>query len=142
MSDSWKEVSEGGQLAFQALFSREVLPQSFSPPHDGKNKEQQKENADEKSGEASTLHLTSRASRSCSDYREVENNALSKAKNIVEESLLTIGLEHERLKGSQTGFKPYKRCCVEAKESRVMNTGRKGEEKERKRIRLEGEAST
>ncbi|KAK8702363.1 hypothetical protein V6N13_020719 [Hibiscus sabdariffa] len=139
LSDSWKEVSEGGRLAFQALFSREVLPQSFSPPHDV---EQQKENADEKSGETSTLHLTSWASRSCSDHREVENNALSKAKNIVKESLLTIGLGHEKLMGRRTGFKPYKRCCVEAKESRVMNTGLQGEEKEPKRIRLEGEAST
>ncbi|GMI66716.1 LATE ELONGATED HYPOCOTYL, LATE ELONGATED HYPOCOTYL 1 [Hibiscus trionum] len=149
LGDSWKEVSEGGRLAFQALFSREVLPQSFSPPHEGKNKEQQKENvgedkqnADENSGETSTLHLTSQASRSCSDHREAENNALSKAKNIVEESLLTIGLGHERLKGRRTGFRPYKRCCVEAKESRVMNTGSQGEEKDPKRICLEGEAST
>ncbi|XP_039008381.1 protein LATE ELONGATED HYPOCOTYL-like isoform X2 [Hibiscus syriacus] len=149
LSDSWKEVSEGGRLAFQALFSREVLPQSFSPPHDGKNKEQKKENigedkqnADENNGETSTLHLTSQASRSCSDHREVENNALSKAKNIVEKSQPTIELGHEKLKGRQTGFKPYKRCSVEAKESRMMNTGSQGEGKDPKRIRLEGEAST
>ncbi|GMI98494.1 LATE ELONGATED HYPOCOTYL, LATE ELONGATED HYPOCOTYL 1 [Hibiscus trionum] len=149
LSDSWKEVSEGGRLAFQALFSREVLPQSFSPPHDGKNKEQQKENvgedkqnADENNGETLTLHLISQARRSCSDHREVENNALSKAKNIVEESLLTIGLGLEKLKGRRTGFKPYKRCSVEDKESRVMNTGSQGEEKDPKRICLEGKAST
>ncbi|KAL0446512.1 UNVERIFIED_CONTAM: protein LHY [Sesamum latifolium] len=29
INDSWKEVSEEGRLAFQALFCREVLPQSF-----------------------------------------------------------------------------------------------------------------
>nr|BAD97871.1 LHY homologue2 [Lemna gibba] len=31
-SASWKEVSHQGREAFQALFNREVLPQSFSPP--------------------------------------------------------------------------------------------------------------
>ena len=30
--DARKEVSSGGRLAFQALFSRETLPRSFSPP--------------------------------------------------------------------------------------------------------------
>ncbi|KAJ0964213.1 hypothetical protein J5N97_029335 [Dioscorea zingiberensis] len=35
MTEAWKEVSEEGRLAFQALFAREVLPQSFSPPHGG-----------------------------------------------------------------------------------------------------------
>ncbi|KAB2056537.1 hypothetical protein ERO13_A11G101800v2 [Gossypium hirsutum] len=149
LSDSWKEVSEGGRLAFQALFSREVLPQSFSPPHDRKNKEQQKEsvgedeqNSDQNNGETSILHFSSEAFRSCSDHQGVEKKALSKAKNIVDKSLLTIGLGHEKLKARQTGFKPYKRCSVEAKESRVMNTGSQGEEKDPKRIRLEGEAPT
>ncbi|XP_078446354.1 protein LHY-like isoform X2 [Wolffia australiana] len=38
--DLRKEVSKEGRLAFQALFSREVLPQSFSPPQEkGKEKE-------------------------------------------------------------------------------------------------------
>ncbi|XVF22265.1 hypothetical protein REPUB_Repub12eG0158500 [Reevesia pubescens] len=149
LTDSWKEVSEGGRLAFQALFSREVLPQSFSPPHEGKNKGQQKENAgedkqnpDEKDRETSTLDLNSKTWGSCSDHQEVEKNTLSRGENIVEESLLTIGLGHAKLKASRTGFKPYKRCSVEAKENRVMNTGNQGEEKGPKRIRLEGEAST
>ncbi|XWS35970.1 hypothetical protein CRYUN_Cryun20dG0041900 [Craigia yunnanensis] len=149
LSDSWKEVSEVGRLAFQALFSREVLPQSFSPPHDGKNKGEQKENArenkqnpDEANGETSTLDLNSKIWGSCSDHQGVEKNALSRAENIVEEGLLTIGLEYAKLKARRTGFKPYKRCSVEAKENRVMNTGSQGEEKGPKRIRLEGEAST
>ncbi|CAA3006527.1 LHY-like isoform X1 [Olea europaea subsp. europaea] len=34
VSDSWKEVSEEGRMAFRALFTRDVLPQSFSPLHD------------------------------------------------------------------------------------------------------------
>ncbi|KAE8721511.1 Homeodomain-like superfamily protein isoform 1 [Hibiscus syriacus] len=84
---------------------------SFSPPHDAKNKEQQKKNVARQGDLA--------------DHREVEYNALSKAKNIVEESLLTIELGYEKLKGSRTGFKPYK-----------------VDEKDPKRIRLEGEAST
>ncbi|XWS76798.1 hypothetical protein CRYUN_Cryun01aG0208700 [Craigia yunnanensis] len=148
-SDSWKEVSEEGRLAFQALFAREVLPQSFSPPQDSKNKGQlrenvgeDKQNPDEKDGEKSTLDLNSKALGSCSDHQEVEKNALSIGENIVEEGLLTIGLGHAKLKARRTGFKPYKRCSVEAKENRVMNTGGQGEEKGPKRIRLEGEAST
>ncbi|KAK8554594.1 hypothetical protein V6N13_093574 [Hibiscus sabdariffa] len=141
-SDSWKGVSEEGRQAFQALFSREVLPQSFSPPHKGKNKGQQKENVGEdkqnpveKDGETSTLDLNSKALGSCSDHQEVEKNALSRdEKNTAEEGLLTIGLGHSKLKASRTGFKPYKRCSVEAKESRVMNTGSQGEEKGPKRV--------
>ncbi|TYI50898.1 hypothetical protein E1A91_D12G136600v1 [Gossypium mustelinum] len=150
LSDSWKEVSEEGRLAFQALFSREVLPQSFSPPYDGKNKGQQKENvgADkqnpvEKDRETSTLDLNRKMLDSRSDSQEVEKNALSKdEKNNAEDGLLRIGLGHAKLKASRTGFKPYKRCSVEAKENRVMNTGSQGEERGPKRVRLEGEAST
>ncbi|XP_039036716.1 protein LATE ELONGATED HYPOCOTYL-like isoform X2 [Hibiscus syriacus] len=149
-SDSWKGVSEEGRQAFQALFSREVLPQSFSPPHKGKNKGQQKENVGEdkqnpveKDGETSTLDPNSKTLGSCSDHQEVEKNALSRdEKNTAEEGLLTIGLGHSKLKASRTGFKPYKRCSVEAKENRLMNTGSQGEEKGPKRVRFEGEAST
>ncbi|KAL1067538.1 hypothetical protein V6Z11_D12G136900 [Gossypium hirsutum] len=149
LSDSWKEVSEEGRLAFQALFSREVLPQSFSPPHDGKSKGQQKENIGEdkqnpaeEDEEISTLDLNSKTLGSCSDHQETVKNALSRDKNTTEEGLLTIGLGHSKLKAGRTGFKPYKRCSVEAKENRVMNTGSQGEEKGPKRVRLEGEAST
>ncbi|XP_052879445.1 protein LATE ELONGATED HYPOCOTYL-like isoform X3 [Gossypium arboreum] len=149
LSDSWKEVSEEGRLAFQALFSREVLPQSFSPPHDGKSKGQQKENIGEdkqnpaeEDEEISTLDLNSKTWGSCSDHQETVKNALSRDKNSTEEGLLTIGLGHSKLKAGRTGFKPYKRCSVEAKENRVMNTGSQGEEKCPKRVRLEGEPST
>ncbi|XP_078448175.1 protein LHY-like isoform X2 [Wolffia australiana] len=77
---SWKAVSHEGRMAFQALFSREVLPQSFSPPQ-----------------------------------------------------------EEERVKQRKTtGFKPYKRCSVEAK-SEVEMAAAVSKEEKMKRIRREGE---
>jgi len=47
-------------------------------------------------------------------------------------------LSHLKLKSRKTGFKPYKRCSVEAKENRVPASDEVGT----KRIRLESEAST
>ena len=47
-------------------------------------------------------------------------------------------LLHLKLKSRRTGFKPYKRCSVEAKENRVPASDEVGT----KRIRLESEAST
>nr|UER43254.1 LHY1 protein [Populus tomentosa] len=148
MSDSWKEVSEEGRLAFQALFTREILPQSFSPPHDLKSKMHQKEdteekkNPDEKDGDASLLDLNSKTWGYCSGYQEGEKNAVvPRCVNDGEEGLLTIGLGHGNLKAHLTGFKPYKRCSLEAKESRMGTTGGQGEEKGPKRLRLEREAS-
>ncbi|KAJ9188230.1 hypothetical protein P3X46_003606 [Hevea brasiliensis] len=147
MSDSWKEVSEEGRLAFQALFSREVLPQSFSPPHDLKGEAHQKDNVedkqntDEKDGNASLLNLTSKIRGSCTSHHEVEKNALPRCEYSGEDGLLTIGLGHGKLKARRTGFKPYKRCSVEAKENRVVAIGSQYEEKGSKRIRIDGEAS-
>ncbi|KAL0002425.1 hypothetical protein SO802_016206 [Lithocarpus litseifolius] len=144
MNDSWKSVSEEGRLAFQALFSREVLPQSFSPPHDLKNKGNQKDNttddkqnANENDGNASLLDLNSQTSGSCSGQQGILNFEC----NNNGEGLLTIGLGYGKLKARRTGFKPYKRCSVEAKENRVANASSQGEERGPKRIRLEGEAS-
>ncbi|XP_041000275.1 protein LATE ELONGATED HYPOCOTYL-like isoform X2 [Juglans microcarpa x Juglans regia] len=145
--DSWKEVSEEGRLAFQALFSREVLPQSFSPPHDEENKEHQKDNikedkqnnTDEQNGNASLLDLNSRTCGSCSNHH---GNSKFEGSNNGEDGQLKIGLRHGNLKTCRTGFKPYKRCSVDAKENRVTNTSIQGEERGPKRIRLEGAAST
>ncbi|KAG6667214.1 protein LATE ELONGATED HYPOCOTYL-like isoform X1 [Carya illinoinensis] len=141
MSDSWKEVSEGGRLAFQALFSREVLPQSFLPPNDVNNKghqkdtiQQEKQTADEKDGNASLLDLNSETCGSCSSHQGGNNNG--------EDGLLTIGIGHGKLKVRRTVFKPYKRCSVEANENKVVNASSQGEEKGPKRIRLEGAART
>ena len=47
-------------------------------------------------------------------------------------------MSHLKLKSRKTGFKPYKRCSVEAKENRVPASDEVGT----KRIRLESEAST
>ncbi|GMN42744.1 hypothetical protein TIFTF001_011950 [Ficus carica] len=141
-SDSWKEVSEEGRLAFQALFSRHVLPQSFSPPHD--DEKNQNDCADdklkegEKDGGSSLLDLNVRTWNSCPNHhQEVEKNESPRGDNNLDEGLLTIGLGYGKLKARRTGFKPYKRCSVEAKE--VGNTGSQGEEKGTKRLRLEGE---
>ncbi|XP_027159704.1 protein LHY [Coffea eugenioides] len=141
-SDSWKEVSEEGRLAFQALFSREVLPQSFSPPHDSKNKgkntnEKNKDNADEKGDEGYLLDLNGKMCMNSAIHQELENNSSLRCLNITEGGLLTTG----KLKVRRTGFKPYKRCSVEAKENRLVCAGSQEEEKGTKRIRLEGEAS-
>ncbi|KAK4267096.1 hypothetical protein QN277_023929 [Acacia crassicarpa] len=140
LPDSWKEVSEEGRLAFQALFSREVLPQSFSPPHDLTNQdhrtdiiEDNKHNMDNK--------LDS-INRCGSDCRGVAKNLSFLEKRDEEEVLLTIGLGQGKLKTSRTGFKPYKRCSMEAKENRVGTNSNQGEEKSAKKIRLEAEAST
>ncbi|KAJ8748441.1 hypothetical protein K2173_003336 [Erythroxylum novogranatense] len=145
-SDSWKEVSEEGRLAFQALFSREVLPQSFSPPHDiksmGYQDNDEKEITSLKDGGGLLLDISSKTRVPSSGQQEAEKNiASSRCESNEEQGLLTIGLGHGKLKARRTGFKPYKRCSVEAKENKVMTTCGQGEEKGPKRIRLEGEAS-
>ncbi|KAJ6320110.1 hypothetical protein OIU78_015492 [Salix suchowensis] len=142
-SDSWKAVSEEGRLAFQALFTREVLPQSFSPPYMHQKEDTgEKKDADEKDGDASLIDLNSKTwEYSSGHHQEGEKNALPRCENYGEEGLLTIGLGHGKLKARRTGFKPYKRCSLEAKESRMGTGGGQGEEKGPKRLRLEGEAS-
>ncbi|KAF7800813.1 protein LHY-like isoform X1 [Senna tora] len=146
LPDSWKEVSEEGRQAFQALFSREVLPQSFSPPHDDDltNQDLQKDNMeDNNKHNIDDKHLDNSIKNCSSDCRGGEKNLVTFAEHNMEEGLLTIGLGQGKLKASRTGFKPYKRCSVEAKENRVgTGSGNQGEEKGSKRIRLEGEAST
>lgn len=130
-----------GRLAFQALFSREVLPQSFLPANDVKNKvhqkdiiQQDKQIADEKDGNESLLDLNSETCGSCSSHQGGNNNG--------EDGLLTIGLAHGKLKAQRTVFKPYKRCSVEANENKLINGSSQGEEKGPKRIRLEEDART
>nr|AII99804.1 late elongated hypocotyl a [Dimocarpus longan]AII99805.1 late elongated hypocotyl b [Dimocarpus longan] len=144
INDSWKEVSEEGRLAFQALFSREVLPQSFSPPHALENNMLQKDNTEEEvqnvNGQDRNVSLLDLNSKTCPAHPEEEKNALCKGENNGEEGLLTIGLGYGKLKARRTGFKPYKRCSVEAKENRLVNTSIQTEENYPKRIRLEKEA--
>ena len=82
-------------------------------------------------------------SKKCSSNCErMQKNMPWVENNNEEEGLLAIGLVPEKLKTRRTGFKPYKRCSVEAKENRFGTTSNQGEEKGSKRVRLEGKAST
>ncbi|KAK7275457.1 hypothetical protein RIF29_16574 [Crotalaria pallida] len=141
LTDPWKEVSEEGRLAFRALFSREVLPQSFSPPHDLKNKDHQIDNIKDNKQISDGKDEDLGSKKYCSNCEGLQKT-LPFVENKEEEGPLTIGLGQGKLKTRRTGFKPYKRCSVEAKENRVGTINNQGEEKGSKRIRLEGEAST
>jgi MYB-related transcription factor LHY len=155
-SDSWKEVSEEvviyqhcpisfvryslsiyhcfsnshfccqGRMAFDALFGRGKLPQSFSPLQAEGSKVVAKEGQDE----ATTLTVDLNKSPAIIDL-EFETSVGPKAS-------FPIELTHLNMKSRRTGFKPYKRCSVEAKENRVPA----GDEVGTKRIRLDSEAST
>ncbi|KAL1313375.1 protein LHY isoform X2 [Arachis ipaensis] len=143
LTDSWKEVSEEGRLAFQALFSREVLPQSFSPPHDLINKDHQMGNIKHDKQQVECKDEEDLDSKKCSSQCEgVQKNLQFEENKKDEEGLLAIGLQQGKLKTRRTGFKPYKRCSVDAKETRIGMACNHSEEKGPKRIRLEGEAST
>lgn len=113
-NESWKEVSEEGRLAFQALFSRQVLPQSFCYGRE-----------DDENGEgASHLDL---------------NREAGESKGVDEGGLLTMtmGLGNVKLNNiHHTGFKPYKRCSIEAKEGKIVSQ-QQNDEKGPKRMRLE-----
>ncbi|GAB2271887.1 CCA tRNA nucleotidyltransferase, mitochondrial, variant 2 [Dionaea muscipula] len=146
INDPWKEVSEEGRMAFRALFLREVLPQSFWPPLD-MNKEDEKvssevrQNKEDCENDTIQLVLNIKSGEMYSNHQEKEQNG-PKAQENGNEGLLTIGLAHGKLKTRRTGFKPYKRCSVEARESRLANNTCQDYEKSPKRLRLEGEAST
>ncbi|XP_031494681.1 protein LATE ELONGATED HYPOCOTYL-like isoform X2 [Nymphaea colorata] len=119
-NESWKEVSEEGRLAFQALFSREVLPQSFSPRDDLQDKGQNNSNNET-------------TAQDCEKQMESWSNSV-----IEGDKAIMIG---GKSKNRRTGFKPYKRCSVEAKEGMVVVDGIRGSEKGLKRIRVGGEAN-
>ncbi|KAL8554063.1 hypothetical protein ACS0TY_002329 [Phlomoides rotata] len=142
VTDSWKEVSEEGRLAFKALFSRERLPQSFSPPPDVKNKCMNNCNKGEKGENVFELDLNCMTwGGTCSEKQGMEDMAFPVGENKDDGPLLNLGLGHFKLKARKTGFKPYKRCSVEARECRV-SANCHDEEKCPKRLRMEGEAST
>lgn len=141
LTDSWKEVSEEGRVAFRALFSRQVLPQSFSPPQNLKNKDHQLDNImDDKLNTDDKDKDDVDRQKCSSSYEGMQKNL--PFFEINEEGQVTIGLEQGKLNTRRTGFKPYKRCSMEAKENRVGTTSNQGDEKGCKRIRLEREAST
>ncbi|TVU42894.1 hypothetical protein EJB05_09318 [Eragrostis curvula] len=125
-SDSWKEVSEEGRLAFDALFSREKLPQSFSPPQAKESKLISKEEEDEAT--TVTVDLNKKATAIDHDLDTMDESRAS----------FPSELSQLKMKSRRTGFKPYKRCSVEAKDNRMQAN----EDVSTKRIRLESEAST
>ncbi|XP_068649812.1 protein LATE ELONGATED HYPOCOTYL-like [Aristolochia californica] len=150
-NDSWKSVSEEGRLAFQALFSREVLPQSFSSSHDLRNKERcnsvggekKLKSSDENEGDKLELELNSTIhSPSRYDIAVAQLDESSGSLNNTQKEVLMNLVGQGKLKTRRTGFKPYKRCSVEAKENKVMNSCDHAEAKDAKRIRLESQAST
>lgn len=99
---------------------------------------------EDKDGDASLLDLNGKTCGSDCSQQGAGKNPSPRSETsggAGEEGLPTIGLGNGKLKTRRTGFKPYKRCSMEAKESRVMNTSQ-CEEKCPKRIRLEVEAST
>ncbi|KAK1433018.1 hypothetical protein QVD17_09922 [Tagetes erecta] len=133
-NESWKEVSEEGRLAFQALFSREVLPQSFSDTRAISKKYQQH------MVNNSELDLNRLSQEPC----ESNGNGLAVLRG--EEGSLRIGLGSVKLNHRHTGFKPYKRCSIEAKEnnkivSAAAAAGDQNDEKGPKRMRLATGAS-
>ncbi|XP_072966271.1 protein CCA1-like [Typha angustifolia] len=131
MNDSWKEVSEEGRIAFQALFSREVLPQSFSPL-------QANEAANLSTEEATTMPVDLNKNTCSSTDPNHFHGFIKQISSQSNESTFASELCPAKLKAPRTGFKPYKRCSVEAKENRATA----GEETGNKRIRLDGKAST
>ncbi|XP_010556647.1 PREDICTED: protein LHY-like isoform X2 [Tarenaya hassleriana] len=142
-SDSWKEVSEEGRMAFEALFARGRLPQSFSPPIDveklKESSEKEKINLDGKEREM-WVQMDHKSKTQESICKGKDEKSIAAAKD---EKEVVIGNGKSIIKTRRTGFKPYKRCSMEAKESRVANiSSSQAEENASKRLRLEGEAST
>nr|QWJ73353.1 circadian clock-associated 1 [Isatis tinctoria] len=129
LTDPWKAVSDEGRIAFQALFAREVLPQSFSYQKDYREEDQQ----EHRYPMELDLNCTAQLAPVDDDQEEKRNIGF-----------LGMGLDASKQSRGRTGFKPYKRCSMEAKESRVISTNPiiHVEQKDSKRIRLETQAST
>ncbi|KAL5989142.1 CCA tRNA nucleotidyltransferase, mitochondrial [Asimina triloba] len=148
--------------------SSEVLPQSFSPPHDMNSKagpkndvgDNTQKECKEGSEDVLELDLGSKTwevhsghslriqqeeifrSNSTSNENYSKGTETNNYNNNISEKVLLLDsfVGQGKQKARRTGFKPYKRCSVEAKEIRVMN-GSQGDEKVAKRIRVGGEAS-
>ncbi|CAA7044332.1 unnamed protein product [Microthlaspi erraticum] len=133
ITDPWKSVSDEGRIAFRALFSREVLPQSFAYQRETREEEEQEQ---QRYPMGLDLNCTAQLTHDDDQLEEEERNI----------GFLGIGLGNDsNLSRGRTGFKPYKRCSMEAKDSRLINTTSPiihAEQKDPKRIRLETHAST
>lgn len=148
VNDTWKAVSEEGRVAFQALFLREVLPQSFSPPHDLNKKEGSKMsnevNNQSKQDETNNTLLLRLNGKSEELYSIDGAKEMHKpvAEDNEKEDLLTLGLPPSKLKAQRTGFRPYKRCSTEARGNTLASTGCQDLKNGSKRLHLEGEATS
>ncbi|KAL0905346.1 hypothetical protein M5K25_023758 [Dendrobium thyrsiflorum] len=83
-SEAWKEVSQEGRLAFEALFTRDILPQSF----------------------ATQLHKPEMG-------MPKEDIPIRREETSNQNCCLPNEIKHGNLKVGRTGFKPYKRCSAE-----------------------------
>ncbi|KAL8231379.1 hypothetical protein R6Q57_001157 [Mikania cordata] len=118
-NESWKEVSEEA-----TLFSREVLPQSFSDTHKMAAKDQQ--------------NMVNKSELDLNRMSKEPGESTSNGFAVLRRGSGGVKLSHHR-----TGFKPYKRCSVEAKESsKIVSAGNQNDENGSKRMRLEAEVST
>ncbi|RWW04377.1 hypothetical protein GW17_00032403, partial [Ensete ventricosum] len=113
-----------GRFAFQELFKRGVLPQSFSPP-------QAEEAAAINKGDAGKVAVD--LNKNASSTTEPNHLNGDTKEEMCRQSNGSIG--DRKLKVRQMGFKPYKRWSVEAKENKETA------EADKKRIHLLGEAS-
>ncbi|XP_074263487.1 protein LATE ELONGATED HYPOCOTYL isoform X2 [Silene latifolia] len=140
-NDNWKEVSEEGRLAFKALFSKGRLPQSFSR-RQHLAVEDLTQNTEQRIEEALQLDLNSIPWKTASGDQslgKIGSHCLGNNNN-TKEGPSTIGFIEAKT-SSGTGFKPYKRCSVEARESGMTNSSNQEEGNCSKRLRLEGESS-
>ncbi|CAM8926392.1 unnamed protein product [Rhodiola kirilowii] len=138
-NDSWKEVSEEGRVAFRALFSRQVLPQKFPSSQDLTTLESQI-NIDQVCylklcGLGSPIDLNSTIVESCCTDQVVKSNGKLRDECEGKEAVHSMGLG--KLRTHKTGFKPYKRSSVEAKDISVLNSCSQGNEKRPRRICLD-----
>jgi len=107
------------------------LPQSFTYREEHREEEQQQQ--EQRYPMALDLNFTAQLTP-VDDQEEKRNTGF-----------LGIGLDASKLMSrGRTGFKPYKRCSMEAKESRILNNNPiiHVEQKDPKRMRLETQAST
>lgn len=112
-NETWKEVSHQGRLAFQALFTRDVLPQSFAT-------QLNKSEMGLLPEEDVQIGRRDQSTQNCSS--------------------LPIDTKHGNLKVRRTGFKPYKRCSAEVVE--VHESAANNDETSNKKIRIEGKVSS
>lgn len=132
--EPWKE-SEKGQLAYEAPLKRD-LPRSSSPLH---AKDAQTKVRSDRDSSMLPANLSENAGLETDLLHPhcLKKEEMSKEINdSTGQSSVTNDFRHGNSMSSRTGFKPYKRCSVEAKESKAVS----GEETGNKKIRLPEEA--